>query len=222
MATPTYNSAFANDTTFGTLTIAGTVNAGANKILIAGIAFELNPSGTIPTVSTCTWNGVSATKVQSLTIAAGTDGCEMWYLLNPAEGAHNLVCQLSSYASVIGFNAGAEIVNNLQQQGPDATKTATGTGTALASGTLTTKSANSWVADIGVGTGSTITLTPWVPQTARYDMTSQMRLRGSDKLVAAKGDTTTAWTASSSETWGVIASAWQQSSDMGLELGFPF
>lgn len=86
--TPAINGAITtravNDTTSTTTTIAHTVNSGANQILIV-TATALGGEDT-----SATYNGVSMTKG-----AAHGNGTEMyysyWYLVNPAQGTHNLV-----------------------------------------------------------------------------------------------------------------------------------
>ncbi len=112
-----------------TLTWSHTVGTGSHTMLIVGVAVRNNR-----TISSITYNGVAMTFIRR--DIPGTDvSSEIWYLANPAAGAHNVVVTSPVATTIEGgaisfINASATIGNN-----------AGGTGTAVTSSSVTTTSA---------------------------------------------------------------------------------
>src|SRR3990167_10978175 len=86
-----------NATTNGTETATSPLTfshtpAGANRLLVVAV---LVGSGTDPDCSGVTYNGVAMTLVGSKRAISTLGQVSLWYILNPATGAHNAVVSFS-------------------------------------------------------------------------------------------------------------------------------
>src|SRR5581483_2723919 len=82
------NSATGNTSAASSLTVSYSTGLQSNRLMIVSIATK----GTISGTTVPKYNGVSLTKLGStLTAGASTSKGEVWYLVAPASGTHNLV-----------------------------------------------------------------------------------------------------------------------------------
>lgn len=112
---------------------------GSNLILFA--AFEAFTQSDVMTGAT--YNGVAMTRINYIGITGGgAQSSYLYYILNPATGANNIV---GSASSVTLFRAYGASYTGVQQSGqPDGQNTATGTATS-ASLSITTTADNCWM-----------------------------------------------------------------------------
>ena len=114
---------FANPTT--SLTFAHTCT-GANLVLIVGIK-EI--SAAAESVTGVTYNGVAMTKINARRIGDNARWMSLWYLINPATGANNVVVSLNPTSWVRAH--GVSYTGCKQSGQPDASAThIDGAGTA--------------------------------------------------------------------------------------------
>ena len=121
-------------------------NTGSNLILAVGVAIT-DATLADRTVSGITYNAVALTKIRSdddTTAPAGRS--EMWYLVNPATGANNVVVTMGGTNTVLA--AGAISLTGAAQTGqPDANNGAVGANN-TPTVNVTTVADNSWVVDV--------------------------------------------------------------------------
>jgi hypothetical protein len=82
----TVGNTASTDSTVST-SISLTMGAGANRLLLVGVARR-----SLTDTSGITWNGVAMTKLGQ--DEANTSGCELWYLVNPDIGSHTVAITL--------------------------------------------------------------------------------------------------------------------------------
>jgi hypothetical protein len=111
-ATEAANTGFVTNTS---LTWAHTTTTNSNRVLLVGVTIQSNSS----TVSSVTYNGASLTKLDagSCPNSEFTPSCEveLWYLIAPATGTHNVVVSVTAAASI---QAGAVTYYNVDQTTP--------------------------------------------------------------------------------------------------------
>ena len=88
--------------------------SGSNRLLIVGVTIRNNFD---QTVSSVTYNGTSMTSIGSVTNGSNVR-VEMFYLTNPAAGAHNVVVNVTGNPSYPKFIAGAMSFTNVNQSTP--------------------------------------------------------------------------------------------------------
>jgi uncharacterized repeat protein (TIGR01451 family) len=96
-----------------TLTAPFTVT-GTNNVLIVGVSMNIS-GNTGATVSSVTYNGVALTSAGFHNDAGNTRRVEIWYLVAPAVGTHNIVVNLSGVAGAV---VGATNVSGADQTSP--------------------------------------------------------------------------------------------------------
>ncbi len=128
----TFSESFTNSGT--SLTWSHTCS-GTNRILWVGV-MTLNTRS----ISGITYNGVAMTP---LTRSGGPQPIQLWYLINPALGANNIIATLSGDASFL-YGAGTSYFNAVQSGVPDSQNTATSIGTPLSTST-TIVNPNCWL-----------------------------------------------------------------------------
>jgi hypothetical protein len=106
------NRANATDTALS-VTASMTVASNNNRILVAALLVN----ATTDLGSTCSYNGVSMTKIGTQVPFSGNGTAVLFYLLNPPVGTYNLVAHVSStvYLDLSGLN-----FYNLAQAAPTA------------------------------------------------------------------------------------------------------
>jgi hypothetical protein len=136
----------------GTATFSYTVGAGTNRILFVGTTIA-----TGNTVSGVTYNGVAMTQLNTQAISGATfSNTYLFYLVNPASGAHNIV--VTGTGTTFMYSA-AESFSGVDQNTPiDANTTTTTTGTSITASVTTTKD-NDWLVGwqmVGTSAGSAL------------------------------------------------------------------
>jgi uncharacterized repeat protein (TIGR01451 family) len=100
-----------------TLTFAHT-STGSNLVLVVGVSMNISGRNTT-TVSGITYNGVALTKAGAHNDESLVRRTEIWYLINPATGANNVVVTLNIPGSgTIGTVAGATTYRGADQTSP--------------------------------------------------------------------------------------------------------
>lgn len=148
----------------GTLSWSHTVAAGSNRLMLAFFALRSDDE----TMTAVTYDGVAMTKLTHVDYGSGSLRTEVWYLVAPNVGAHNIIGTVSG--SVTANQAGATIVlTNVDQSDPfGALQTAsqeTGGGTSITTN-ITTEQANSLLVDF-VMHRNDLDITPGGSQTSR-------------------------------------------------------
>lgn len=129
-----------------TVTVSHTCT-GSNLILFAAV--ESASVGNTVTTSGVTYNGVAMTIVGS-SVNAGTDNrrYDLWYLLAPATGAHDIVVTYSGTPAQ-GAVAAASYTGAKQSGVPDATDSFVGSAVTHATKAITTVADNCWLVAVG-------------------------------------------------------------------------
>lgn len=121
------------------LTFSHTCGTGANRILWVG--FRVGTSSDVATG--VTYNGVAMTQAVKKSGAGGSHYTYLYYLVNPATGANNVVISLSGSQSIIGVSASYTGANQSGQ--PDATTSATAEPGTSINASVTVVASQSWV-----------------------------------------------------------------------------
>lgn len=90
-------SSASSETTAASLTFSHTMSSGTNGLLIVAASVQTSGGATLNTV---TFNGVSMTKYNEITIASTYFKLSLWYLIAPASGAHNVVATASTTVEI--------------------------------------------------------------------------------------------------------------------------
>ena len=114
------------------LTLAHTVAAANDRVLVVGIGWETDaPGGVANTldVNSVTFGGTPLIRLSAAAAepvsSAGSNGSELWYLLNPNVGAGNVVITLSGTPPGSRFLFGAALnLSNVAQRAPEAVSSA--------------------------------------------------------------------------------------------------
>ncbi|HXY85066.1 MAG TPA: hypothetical protein VEH52_06235, partial [Gaiellaceae bacterium] len=181
-----------------TITWSHTVANQANRMLIVGYNAENTGTSSCQPTS-ATYNGVAMTLIAqtvATAVSPNWDCVGMYYLLNPANGAHNVSITFSQTPTNDSISAGAISLYSIAQNPPDAFNTSQAAG--LTSTSVTTLWPNSWVVDVmGLGDLSG-NLAAAAGQTSRLikDSTGSNSIGISTKPVATAGSTTMSWTMS--------------------------
>ena len=95
-----------------------TVNTGVNRLMIVGVSMNIANSPTAGVVSV-TYNGATLNLVGSHNDAGGTRRVEMWYMLAPSTGIHNVVVNvLIPAAATVGVVVGVTTFTGADQTAP--------------------------------------------------------------------------------------------------------
>jgi uncharacterized repeat protein (TIGR01451 family) len=101
-----------------TLTVAHTTSAAADVVLIVGVSINITNSPTTGVVGV-TYNGAALNFVGAHNDAGNTRRVEMWYMLAPTSGTHNVVVSVNIPAAVNeGVVAGATTFTGVDQTVP--------------------------------------------------------------------------------------------------------
>jgi len=170
--TTTFNSGRLNGAG-ATLTVAHTT-AGANRLLVVGVSINIS-SGPGAGVVGVTYNAAPLSFVGAHNDAGGTRRVEMWYLLAPPTGGHNVVVTVNTAGAQEGVVAGATTFTGVDQTVPLGTfvsadgAAATCTGTATGCSALDVPSVvNGMVIDT-LATGGTQTVAVGNSQTGQWN-----------------------------------------------------
>lgn len=180
-----------------------TVNNGTNGILIVGLS--LQGTGSPPTGTAVTYNGVAMTLVPSSRAVNGNHVTELWYLLSPATGAHNIAASWTGNSNVV--------IGAISYVGVDAVtplgtaNTATGSSTAPS---VIVSSATGEVVIDCIVTNSNPTYTAGSGQTKQWDNSSNIptpNCKGGGSTEAGAASVTMDWTLGSSQLWCISSVA---------------
>lgn len=186
------------------LTFAHTCS-GSNRLLVVGISISDSNSANRP-VTSVTYNGVALTKIASVDTGAGTsERVEMWYLINPASGEHNVIINTTGILNFI--SAGAISLTGAKQSGqPDASNTASDSSLE-ATVTVTTVANNSLVID---ALCSEPAPTVDASQTERWNIEGQAFQHGAGSTEGPKtpaGDVEMSWSLAYGARWRQIGAS---------------
>jgi hypothetical protein len=131
------SSGIKNNSASTSLTVAHTCS-GENRILFVALTTCLNADP----CTGITYNGTAMTRIDY--IAPYSNGnTELWYLINPDSGTHDIVASYSS-RNYVWFTA-ASYTGALQSGVPDASAKASSPSSYTITGTVTTVADNCWV-----------------------------------------------------------------------------
>lgn len=195
-----YNNA--NSKTFSHT--VGTLTHGA---LFVGVNFYTN--GTVITVTGITFNGVAMTRVVQSARSPNDDRAEIWRLLAPAAGAHNVVITFGGGAT--DGEAGAVSLDFVDQATPERN-----TGSAVSSGTSSTTAtmsiANAQAGDAAFDSctwdfaGTVATMVAHSPRTQRWNDSSLGNEGGAGSSMLGPADPQTLdWTFATGRAWALAA-----------------
>lgn len=171
--------------------------SGSDRILFVSAFAPYPASGSTTGV---TYGGVSMTKVDSNKPQANWD-YSLWYLVNPASGANNVVCTSSNTVSGSFYMSMAVSYTGASQTGqPDGSAKANGSGTTL-NQSVTTTADNSWV--IGAGMSGAGSPTASTGVTSRNSQTF-CRIGDSNAPKTPAGSYSMTYTTGSSDNWGLL------------------
>lgn len=172
-----------------TLTFSHTVS-GSNTILIVGVA-NIKAGESVPTG--VTFNSDALTMIDSQRNAGPNLGCSLWYLIAPADGAHDVV--VTCAATQIAITAGATSLTGVAQTSPIGATNKTAATSQDPSLALDTTVANSWIVDvIDHGYPSTMAATG-TNQTERWEQNpgGNYVSNGSTETTTTTGTYTMSW-----------------------------
>jgi hypothetical protein len=210
MATATFDAKstnFLNDVAIDTLSISHTTGSNANRYMLVGVSYR-ETLGT-DVITGITYNGVALTF-----IAQGVAGGEIWGLLNPDSGTHNIVITWDGSGGK-GCVAGAVTAYNVDQATPLGTAVVNGdTSTAATVSVLNTDASGLVFAHLFVDHVITTTVTATLGgdagATSQWNSTTGStldltRIKGAGSTNAGAGGTRVmAWTLGVSKAWTMI------------------
>lgn len=220
-ATVTFDSASSATTGnagSSSLTFSHTTGSGSNRLLLVGVSIG-NTSLVAPTISSITYNGVNLTFVQGISGGSGTarPRTEVWRLVNPPAGAHNVVITTSG-GTARGLTAGAVTFSGVDATTPLGTPVTNSANSATSASLNVGTAVGEMVFDsitIGnYGSGAAPAVTFGADQTNRWSQASAyatsgtMYIRGSGSTHVATGaskNMTRSW--STNQSWSGIAVA---------------
>lgn len=125
-----------------TISVNHTVAAGSDLFLLVSVGWY-NAQGA-RTVSGVTWNGTAMTAVPSSTVAtSGAHNVQLWYLINPATGAHTVTVTMSGNDDLLFV--GVSSWSGVHQTAPLGTAV-TNTGTSTTGQVTLSSAADEYVA----------------------------------------------------------------------------
>jgi hypothetical protein len=193
-----FDAATDGGTATGTsLTFSHTCGAGSDRLLLVGINGDL--VGVNDDITGVTYAGVSMTLVAKIT-ATTARYQYLYYLLNPATGANNVVISCTN-SHFLGATS-ASYTGVSQSGQPDNSVTNTGVTVTQITGTLTTVADNCWTMALGCQNFSGNTMSAGTNTTERvelgtfftagmYDRNAAITPAGSTSLTVANSGTST-------------------------------
>ena len=112
----TSSSGSANITGTANVTVAHTTN-GTNRLFVVGVSINITSGPTAGVVSV-TYNALPLTFVGAHNDAGGTRRVEMWYMLAPPTGGHNVVVRVNTTGPQEGVVVGATTFTGVDQTSP--------------------------------------------------------------------------------------------------------
>lgn len=198
MALDAVSSAASSGST-STLTWSHTTSSGSNRLLVVGVTIK-NRIG--ETVSGITYNGVPLTRIDAK-INGTNVRIEMWQLVAPGTGTHDIVVTLSASAKVVG---GATSWTGVNQTTPIGTFASA--SNIIGNPTVNVSSATNEIVLDTLGVDGTATATVGGGQTQHWNLTTSGLLsdvRGAGSSETGATTTTMSWTLGSSQPWAIGA-----------------
>lgn len=191
-----------------TLTYSHTVAVQDNRVLIVGVSTEDPLAEVADTVVTgITYNAVALTKIDAQNVDDGItlNRADLWYLLAPATGAHNVV--VSWAGNVNGGQAASLSYYGAKQAAYNVKALNSGTD-AEPTTSITPTVSNTLIVDVvSVGTQSrTLTLDSGT-QRANFDNGAVSKEGMSEIAQGAAATTTRDWSLSGTSRWATVAAA---------------
>ena len=163
---PTVDTTSSGQTTTASVTISHTAS-GSNRLMLVGVSMTKETGG-VPSVSTITYNGAPLTLVGSQATSDNKGRIEIWRLIAPATGTHDVVGTLSGAPD--GATVGVITFTGVNQSTPLGSF-ASAVGDSAAASVTVTSGANELVFDTLVVEGSANKdLVPGGGQTERWDL----------------------------------------------------
>lgn len=193
------------------LTFSHTCGTGANRIL--WVSFRVGSNSDLPTG--VTYGGIAMTQAIKRNDASGTQYAYLYYLVNPATGANNVVITLSLSASIV--SASASYTGAKQSGQPDASgSNGAAPGTSVST-SITVVAASSWVISFvcNDGTLAMTNSTGVVSVRDNGSFASNVISLGDSNAGVSAGSYTTTWT-SSSQVLTILSASFSPSVDGGF------
>lgn len=193
-------AASSNTTSASSLTYSHTCT-GSNRILFVAV-FSGGPGpGSVPCTGV-TYAGVAMTKIDSNAPQANWD-LSLWYLINPASGANNVIITLSGTTTSL-YGDSISYTGAKQSGVPDSSAKNKATSTSVTQST-TTVADNCWVVGVGVTGASTIAASTGV--TSRLDRDSasgSFNMGDSNAVKSPAGSYSMTFTGGASDNMGIV------------------
>lgn len=189
-------------------TFSHTVGTLTNGALEVGVSLWTN--GTVITVSGVTYNAVAMTRVAQSARSPNDDRAEIWRLVNPASGAHNVVVTFAG-GSTDG-EVGAVSLQFVNQTTPEraAAVTAVSVGTSSTTATLSSTGATAGDAVVDTVTwdlaSTTATMVAHAPRTQRWNDSGGANEGGAgSSMLGPANPQTLDWTFAAGRAWAMAA-----------------
>jgi hypothetical protein len=175
---------------------------GPNRILI--VAYGTDTADNTDYVTGITYNGVAMTAIDSFR-SPGLGGHEMFYLINPASGANNVVITLSQAKLV--YAASASYINALDSGQPNTSNgNAVDPNTTLAV-SVTTTVPNCWLVSSAVRKAGSVSVLSAGASTTARKVNGGVAIGDSNGPVGAVGSYSQTWNSSVNTGISVITAA---------------
>src|SRR5262249_1140103 len=99
-------------------------------------------------ITSITYNGVNLTKIRADADDTQDITTELWYLVNPASGAHNVTVNFTGNITNTSVGMAASFTGVDPTIPIDSTGTSSGSSNTQATGNITTASDSAWVVDV--------------------------------------------------------------------------
>jgi len=187
-------------------TLAHTTTVAPNRLLLVSVGMNIR-NATATTVGSVSYGGMPLSKLNAVTDGSPDTRTEVWYLLAPPTGAHNVV------VTAIGITpgpsvktlVGATTFSNAEAL-PPTSAVSSGTGSPATVAIAATSTTDTIVDFITAREG--VTLTAAAPQAAGFNastgLTNDDLQAASSGRSAALPSTTMSWTLSASRRWSIV------------------
>jgi hypothetical protein len=186
-------SASSKSNSANSLTFSHTTGTGSDRILIVSVGIQFPGTTTINSV---TYNAIALTRLSANVKA--TIAVEMWYLIAPPSGAHNVVISLSGATAVTG---GSQSFNNVDPSSPFGT-TVSNSGNGTTASVVVSSAVNQMVVDAVITAFNAVTV--GAGQTQNYNQATTNN-KGAGSMEAGAASVTMSWTFTN-DTWALTAS----------------
>ena len=180
------------------MTISHTTS-GSNRLMLVGVS--ISHASAAPPVSTVTYNGVSLILVDAQATSDGFARVEIWKLVAPDLGTHDVVVTLSGTPG--GATAGVMTFTGVNQSTPLGPFASNQSDSASGSATVTSAANELVFAAIVVESSTNLDLVPGAGQTERWDLFQAVKNNGGGSTKAGAASVVMSWTWSSADKWAI-------------------